>query len=156
VGRQSLAAILGGRGVPPQFGKHRGLPHPAGGYNSLMRKLLLCLVLTLVMGQAAFAAGDGSPSATGVERVSAACAASARDCCHRITVACIVLKYRPLCDYPPHRCPMPYTPCDDVVCSSPPCHMPAVPCIPEAPCISTEPVCHKPVVVVVPEDPCEE
>lgn len=127
-----------------------------------MRLVLLCLLLMLVTVQAAFAAGDGNisnaagASATGAERVASACAASARDCCHRISVACIVLKYRPLCDYPPHLCPTPYTPCPDVVCSKPPCHMPVVPCIPEAPCISTEPVCHKPVVVVVPEDPCED
>jgi len=120
-----------------------------------MRTLLICLVLTLAAGHAALAAGDGSASSTGAERASAACADAARDCCHRISVACIELKYRPLCDYPPHRCPMPYTPCPDVVCVAPPCHMPVVTCYPEAPCISDEPACHKPAVVVIPEDPCE-
>jgi hypothetical protein len=144
------------QGRDPYPWQARRLAHPAGGYNSPMRALLFCLVLTLAMSHTAFAAAASSARGTGAAGVATACAASARDCCHRISVTCIELKYRPLCDYPPHRCPTPYTPCPEVACVAPPCHLPPVTCYPEAPCIDVQPVCHKPAVVVIPEDPCEE
>jgi hypothetical protein len=128
--------------------------------------LLIALTLACAAGHAAFAAGDAyasaadsastSTSTASAAVVSTACDDAARDCCHRISVTCIELKYRPLCDYPPHLCPVPYTPCGDVVCIEPPCHMPVATCYPEAPCGWCRPVCHKPAVVVIPEDPCEE
>jgi len=118
------------------------------GYNQSMRIVVIACLLVLSLagtGQASGDCGESSPCAA-IE----ACAA---DCAKVFELACIRVKYTPRCDWPAHRCAVPFFPCDRRVCIDAPCHMPVTPCEPCGGwCIP--PACHKPVVGADPCDPC--
>jgi len=79
---------------------------------------------------------------------------AAVDCCRIITAACVIAKYRPLRDWPPHQCVLPCEPCCASLCIDPPPHQPVVPCEPCGwLCLPDD--CHLPAVTADPVEVCE-
>jgi len=79
---------------------------------------------------------------------------AAIDCCRIITAACVVAKYRPLCDWPPHQCVVPCAPCCVPFCVDAPPHQLVVPCEPCGwLCLPDD--CHLPAVTADPIVSCE-
>jgi hypothetical protein len=119
-----------------------------------MRTYLICVVIAaVVFGPSIARAAGGCDDHSVNIAVDSACAA-ASDCCRQITIACVELKYRPLCDWPAHQCVVPLAPCAPELCLERVCHKPVTPCYPAAPNPCLPPVCHKPALVVIPEAPC--